>query len=116
REMQEWRKRIDVTFDNGAESRFFFLLHTAHRMSSQYIMVECKNYSRDIANPELDQIAGRFSPNRGRFGLVVCRSISDMPVFLKRCADTHRDDRGLVLPLTDDDLLQILSDLSGIVT
>ena len=30
-------------------------------------MVECKNYFCDVANPEADQIAGRFSPNRGQY-------------------------------------------------
>jgi len=67
--------------------------------------MECKNYSRDVANPELDQMAGRFGPNRGQFGLVLCRSIQDHDLFLTRCRDTFRDNRGLIIPITDDDLI-----------
>lgn len=81
-------------------------------MPCAFILVECKNYSRDLANPELDQMAGRFGPNRGQFGLVVCRSIEDENLFVARCRDTHRDNRGLILPLTDNDLIQALIERS----
>ena len=87
REIDEGRKRIDITFDNGATSGFFHRLHTTYRTPSQFIMVECKNYARDVANPELDQLAGRFTPNRGKFGMILCRTIDNMDLFLARCAD-----------------------------
>ena len=70
--------------------------------------MECKNYSSDPANPELDQLAGRFSPNRGRVGFLLCRTIDDMERFINRCIDTFRDDRGLIVPLTDDDVIDLL--------
>lgn len=102
------RKRIDITYTNDAQTGLF------HRLSNQYqitcikILVECKNYSADPANPELDQLSGRFGPNRGRFGLLVARSFEDRDLFLRRCRDTALDDRGFIVPLVDDDIRKLL--------
>ncbi len=109
--IHQGRKRIDITFDNAAHSGFFWDLHTIKKIPSPYIYVECKNYSGDPKNPELDQLSGRFSPNRGKFGLLVCRKISDMEGFLQRCIDTHKDDRGVIIPIVDADLIGVLSDI-----
>ncbi|MFA6253047.1 MAG: hypothetical protein WCV69_02150 [Patescibacteria group bacterium] len=107
-EIHEGRKRIDVVFENNAETGFFFQLPTIHRMSSSNIMVECKNYSEDISNQALDQMSGRFNPNRGRVGLIVCRNIDDMNTFILRCKDTFNDDRGVIVPLVDQDIILAL--------
>lgn len=107
--IHDGRKRIDVVFDNCAEEGFFFRLCNTHGIPSRFIVVECKNYTREIANPELDQIAGRFSPNRGQIGLIVCRKIENINIFMDRCFDTYKDQRGLIIPLTDDDLINILN-------
>lgn len=80
-------------------------------MNCQYIIVECKNYSRDIANPELDQIQGRFSPNRGRVGLVLSRTSDNLDAIIARCNDIYKEGRGLVIPIFDQDLIQILHSL-----
>ena len=53
-------------------------------------------------------MTGRFSPNRGKFGVIVCRSIEDKPLFLQRCAASYKAQRGLVVPLTDADIIEIL--------
>ena len=72
-------------------------------------MVECKNYTGDVGNPELDQISGRFSVNRGKLGLLIARSCANKALFIKRCRDTAQDARGFVIPLFDDDIYEILS-------
>lgn len=113
RKIHEGRKRIDITFDNAATNGFFHRLPTTYQIPSQFIMVECKNYSSDPRNPELDQLSGRFSPNRGKFGLLLCRNISNMNRFLRRCRDTYHDQRGLIIPLIDDDLIGMLMDLES---
>ena len=113
REINEGRKRIDLVFDNAAETGFFNRLHTTYDTPSQFIMVECKNYGRELGNPELDQMIGRFSPNRGKFGLIVCRSLEDETLFLQRCADSYVANHGIILPLTDADLIYILRQLQA---
>jgi hypothetical protein len=84
-----------------------------HNIPAPYILVECKNYSRDIRNPELDQMIGRFGDRRSRFGLIVCRQIEDMKLFLNRCRDTWRDGHGLIIPLVDGDIVRILNDIAS---
>lgn len=108
-EINEGRKRIDISFDNGApDGGFFHRLQHAFRIPCPYIFVECKNYSKDIANPELDQMVGRLSPNRGKFGIIVCRDINDEVRFIQRCADSYIADHGLIIPLTDEDVIAML--------
>jgi hypothetical protein len=108
-EIDEGRKRIDITFDNGApRGGFFYRLQHAFDIPCQYIIFECKNYTEDVANAELDQLTGRLSPNRGKFGVIVCRDIEDAPLFIQRCADSYKAQRGLIVPLTDVDIVEIL--------
>lgn len=108
-EIDEGRKRIDISFDNGAPTGgFFYRLQHAFGIPCPYIFFECKNYTQDLANPELDQMTGRLSPNRGKFGVIVCRTIEDEALFLQRCADSYKAQRGLIVPLTDSDIIDIL--------
>ncbi len=104
--IHDGRKRIDIAYTNVADRGFFNFM--AQHYPAAHVFVECKNYSGDPANPELDQLGGRFSPSRGKVGLLVCRRLEDRQLFLDRCRDTARDDRGFILPLDDDDLGELV--------
>ena len=108
-EIHDGRKRVDIVFQNAAHEGFFFELPNNKNVPSGYIFIECKNYSSDPANPELDQLAGRFSVNRGRFGFLVCRSFRNKELFIKRCKDTAQDGRGFIIALDDGDIKQLLN-------
>ena len=107
-EVHEGRKRIDITFNNASTEGFWNQIRTAPNIIASLVMVECKNYTRDIKNPELDQMSGRFSHQRGWFGLIMCRRFDDKKLFLQRCKDTALDGRGVIICLDDDDVITML--------
>jgi|SRR5579862_8178658 len=100
--IHDGRKRIDIAYSNVAERGVFGWI--AQHFPSAMIFVECKNYSEDPANPELDQLTGRFSPRRGKVGLLVCRTVEDRETMKARCRDAADDDRGFIVVLDDGDL------------
>ena len=103
--IHEGRKRIDIAYTNAGIGDFFAWVAQHHPAPN--IFIECKNYSGDPANPELDQLAGRFSPSRGKVGFLCCRTFDDKALFISRCRDTALDDRGFIIVLDDDDLEQL---------
>ncbi|MYQ61828.1 hypothetical protein GTY68_32295 [Streptomyces sp. SID4926] len=109
-EIHEGRKRIDISYTNNAINGFFRFL-TRHKIPSKYVFVECKNYGKEVTNPELDQLSSRFSPLRGQFGILTCRSFEDKERFLNRCRDTALDHRGFVIALDDGDLSSLVADV-----
>jgi hypothetical protein len=106
REINEGRKRVDLVYANVASTGFFRWV--AQHYGAPHIVIECKNYSADLGNDELDQLTGRFSPRRGRIGLLVCRRFEKKELFLKRCRDSANDGHGYVIVLDDDDLGQLV--------
>ena len=57
------RKRIDsIRFTNAANSGFFWRAPQHDNVPAGFVVVECKNYNEDVANPEFDQLAGHFPP------------------------------------------------------
>ena len=109
RPVNEDRKRIDITFDNTSSSGIFSRLRQDPFLVSREVMIECKNYTHDIANPEIDQLIGRFDHRRGRFGIVMCRDINDKKRLKDRCADAFRSQQGAVVVLTDADVIDALA-------
>ena len=107
-EIHEGRKRIDIVYTNNSDSGFFCRRRQDAKVVAAKVYIECKNYMKEIANPELDQLAGRFSPVRGRLGLLIGRSFDDRNRFIARCRDTAVDDRGFIIAIVDDDIVQML--------
>lgn len=108
-ELDQGRRRVDIKFTNASESGFFLRMAKLVQTRSIDVFFECKNYSRDLGNPELDQISGRFSPLRGKLGFIVCRSLADEKLMLERCRDAAKADRGCVIVLTDTKIHELLS-------
>jgi hypothetical protein len=107
-ELHEGRKRVDISYTNLGTEDFFKWL--ALNYAAPNIFIECKNYSGDPSNPELDQLSGRFSPSRGQVGILVCRNFKDKELFLKRCRDTANDQRGYIITLDDSDLAKLVDE------
>lgn len=107
-EINEGRKRIDIRFTNAARDGFFERMRALPSIASSYVPVECKNYSKDLRNSELDQMVGRFATNRGKIGLLCCRAFEDKSLFEKRCRDTALEGRGFIVVIDDDDVHQFL--------
>lgn len=95
------RKRIDIVFNNSNNKGFFNNLNKLYHIHCPKIIVECKNYGREIGNPEIDQLQGRLNKRRGLFGILVCRSILDKKSLLQRCKDVLHDDMGYIIVLDD---------------
>ena len=108
KEINDGRKRIDICFTNVSEHGFFTYIYEKGNVPCPYLYIECKNYSSDVNNPELDQLLGRFSIRRGKLGILSCRKIDNENLFIKRCIDTFKDDNGLIIPITDNDIIQCL--------
>jgi hypothetical protein len=106
--IHEGRKRIDITYVNNSHDGFFRWLLSNY--PAAHVFVECKNYGKEVENPELDQLSGRFGPSRGQVGLLVCRSLENEKLLSKRCIDTAHDQRGFIIHLTDEDLTTLVKD------
>lgn len=105
------RKILDISYTNVAHRGFFYWL--ALHYPAAHVVVECKNYTRDLGNPEYDQLSGRFSPSRGKYGLLVFRSCSNKERLFESCRDTSRDDRGFITPIDEEDLAILVKEAKG---
>lgn len=99
--INDGRKRIDIVYANQADEGF--LLWAARFHGAQHILVECKNYSGDPGNPEIDQLAMRFTPQRSEFGFMACRSVEDRELLQARAKDIAVSGRGYILVFDDAD-------------
>ncbi|PKQ89418.1 hypothetical protein CXK86_20440 [Paenibacillus sp. BGI2013] len=119
-DLNEGRKRVDITFDNFDNSGFFAFIRDRYQIHCPKVFIECKNYSSDPQNPEIDQLLGRFGPDRGNFGILLCRQINDYTRLLRRCKDVTHQFKGYIIFLEDADIINLLklkeaSDEEGIL-
>ena len=112
KEINEGRKRIDIVFDNSDKDGFFNKLNTLYHIHCPKIIMECKNYGREIGNPEIDQLQGRLNYKRGMFGILLCRSVENKIKMNRRCKDVLNDGKGYIIVLTDSDF-SVLLELKG---
>jgi len=108
-EINQGRKRIDIAFANASPLGFFADQRSDPFLQAREIMIECKNYTEDLANNEIDQMIGRFDPRRGRLGIIACRSVEDQDRLVERCRDAFRAQQGAILVFTDDDFEALLN-------
>lgn len=111
--INERRKLIDIRYVNAAEVGFFRRLHDDPVARARWVMVECKNYFDDPTNPEVDQLAMRFNPTRGHFGMLLYRTSTDRARILARCRDVAQAEKGFIVPLDDEDIVQMLNDVAS---
>lgn len=107
-EVNDGRKRVDIVFTNAADVGFFAHRRDDQNVNANTVIVECKNYSEDLKNPEIDQLIGRFDNNRGKFGIIACRSISDGDTLSKRLRDASSRSQAYIIILTDNDIIDML--------
>ena len=89
-------KRVDIIAKNHADSGFFRRLDTSYHIPSPNIFIECKNYTEDPVNQEVDQLAQRFRPNQGMFGFLVYRSCQNPALLKKRCKALVQDGKYII--------------------
>ncbi|MBK2402824.1 hypothetical protein EPJ89_06570 [Erysipelothrix sp. strain 2 (EsS2-6-Brazil)] len=104
--IDEDSKRIDICFTNTSESGFFRNLKT--EIASNYIYVECKNYSNDVSNPEYDQLANRFNISSSMVGFLICRSIKNEKSSFRKVSGHYRRTGALIIPITDSHIFSML--------
>ena len=107
REIEQGRKRIDISYVNIAVDGFFRWFTTQIR-GAPWVSFECKNYSNDPANEALAQLVGRLNDFRGRLGFLVCRRISDRTVFSARCHSELVNNGNYIIGLDDGDLTALV--------
>ena len=56
-------------------------------------------------------MAGRFSPSRGKIGIIICRQIENRKKIEDSCRDTANDSRGYIIVLDDEDIKDLVKDV-----
>jgi hypothetical protein len=100
-------QRVDITFQNVREKGFFKQLSEGYQIVCPNIYIECKNYTKDLENPEYSQIQNRLNDKRGQFGIIICRGIDDEAAMKVR-QDNLLKAKDYVIVLTDEDIEKLV--------
>lgn len=109
KEIHNGRKRVDIKYTVSGEDGFFSRMLQAPQTRAVSVMIECKNYTKDVSNPEFDQLTSRFGHQRGFFGIMLCRHIEDKARTVAACRDAANDGRGYILVFDDTDVEKMLN-------
>jgi hypothetical protein len=107
-EINDRRKRVDLVFTNAADTGFLSRRRNDQQINANTVIVECRNYSKDLANTEFDQLIGRFDNNRGKFGFITYREADNDDLLIRRCKDVAVRQQGYIIPLSDQDMILML--------
>jgi len=109
-ETEAWEAliRIDITFRNMVEKGFFKDIKKSHSVHCPYILIECKNYSQDVGNPQYDQLTVRLDKTVGMFGFLVVREIEDKEKCLKHCKKRLDKNKKYIIVLDDNDIFNLI--------
>jgi len=100
-------KRVDITFSNQRKAGFFKQLAEGYNIQCPNIFIECKNYTRDLKNPEFAQIQTRLNPKRGVFGILVCREFKNKTLQKKRQIEILKDNKFVII-FEDSDIKKLV--------
>lgn len=114
--IHQGRKRIDINYTNVADHGFFQWLHSVQQVPCSQVPVECKNYSKELKNPEFDQLAGRLSIQRGQVGFLCHRGFHNKTDVVARGRDAALDGRGYIIALDDEDLRDLVEVRKNLAT
>lgn len=98
----------------------FYFIRESYKVFCPRIIIECKNGGSDPANPDVDQLMGRFGKDISKFGFLTFRRIGNRKKFMDRCKDVLAQSGNYILFLVDDDIeklinLKMNSDEEGIL-
>jgi SAM-dependent methyltransferase len=102
-------KRLDVLAANKSREGFFYSLKEDHNLTCPTIVIECKNYRHNVANPEFDQLGSRLGKKLGMVGILAYRTSNNRKSVIKKCQSFFDNEGKVILPLRDEDFVALLN-------
>jgi SAM-dependent methyltransferase len=103
------RKRLDILASNKSRAGFFYSLKADENVTCPTIVIECKNYSHEVGNPEFDQLGSRLGRKLGMVGILAYRNAKNFKTVVARCRDFFDNESKIIIPLNDADFVVLLN-------